>query len=136
MNHPPDASVVRTIRPRDQVSTKQRLTYFLGVSARTAGSRALSMHIVTIPPGARSTPHSHSAYETAIYVLEGRVETRWGEGLRESVVNGPGEFLYIPPGVPHEAINLSATEWVRAVVARNDPAEQENVQPYPPVAEG
>ena len=36
-----------------------------------------------------------------------------------------------PPGVPHEAINLSATEWVRAVVARNDAAEQENVEPYP-----
>jgi uncharacterized RmlC-like cupin family protein len=127
----PQPACVRSIRPREKVSTKQRLTYFLGVSAQTAGSRGLSMHIVTIPPGARSTPHSHSAYETAIYVLEGRVETRWGEGLRESVVNEAGEFLYIPPGVPHEAINLSATEWVRAVVARNDAAEQENVEPYP-----
>jgi uncharacterized RmlC-like cupin family protein len=128
------APAVRTIRPRGEVATKQRLTYFLGVSGQTAGSRGLSMHIVTIPPGARSTPHSHSAYETAIYVLEGRVETRWGDGLRESVVNEPGEFLYIPPGVPHEAINLSATEWVRAIVARNDPAEQENVDPYPAAA--
>jgi len=124
-------AAVRSIRPRTEFSGRQRLTYFLGVSAQTAGSRGLSMHVVTIPPGARSTPHSHSAYETAIYVLEGRVETRWGEGLRESVVNEPGEFLYIPPGVPHEAINLSTTEWVRAIVARNDPSEQENVEPYP-----
>jgi len=127
----PSTRTVRSIRPRDGVPVKQGLTYFLGVSAQTAGSRGLSMHIVTIPPGARSTPHSHSAYETAIYVLEGRVETRWGAGLRESVINEPGEFLFIPPGVPHEAINLSATEWVRAVVARNDPSEKENVDPYP-----
>jgi uncharacterized RmlC-like cupin family protein len=127
----PSKRIVRSVRPRDGVPVKQGLTYFLGVSAHTAGSRGLSMHIVTIPPGARSTPHSHSAYETAIYVLEGQVETRWGEGLRESVINGPGEFLYIPPGVPHEAINLSATDWVRAVVARNDAAEQENVEAYP-----
>ena len=132
--HPAErpAPGVRSIRPRTEFSGQQRLTYFLGVSAQTAGSRGLCMHIVTIPPGARSTPHSHSAYETAIYVLEGRVETRWGDGLRESVINEAGEFLYIPAGVPHEAINLSETEWVRAIVARNDSAETENVEPYPP----
>ena len=122
---------VRAIRPREDVSTRQGLPYFLGVSAHTAGSRGISMHVVVIPPGARSAPHSHRAYETAIYVLEGRVETRYGEGLAESVVSEPGDFLFIPPGVPHEAINLSATEPARALVARNDPAEQENVEPYP-----
>ena len=121
---------VRAIRPRDDVSTKQGLPYFLGVSAQTAGSRGLSMHMVAIPPGARSAPHSHRAYETAIYLLEGRVQTRYGDGLRESVVSEAGEFLFIPPGVPLEAINLSATEWARAIVARNDAAEQENVEPY------
>jgi uncharacterized RmlC-like cupin family protein len=47
------------------------------------------------------------------------------------VTSGPGEFLFIPPGVPHEAINCSATEPARAIVARNDPAEQDNVVPYP-----
>jgi len=46
------------------------------------------------------------------------------------VVSKPGEFLFVPPGVPHEAINLSATEPARAVVARNDPDEQDKVQPY------
>ena len=61
----PSKRLVRSVRPRDGVPVKQGLTYFLGVSAHTAGSRGLSMHIVTIPPGARSTPHSHSAYETA-----------------------------------------------------------------------
>ena len=88
------------------------------------------MHLVVIPPGARADPHAHRGYETAIYVLEGRVETRYGPGLAASVVSEAGDFLFIPPGVPHEAINLSATEPARAIVARNDPAEQDNVVPY------
>ena len=123
---------VQAVRPAAEVMTKQRLPYFVGVSGATVGATGLSMHIVVIPPGGRADPHAHRGYETAIYVLEGRVETRWGEGLAESVVSGPGEFLFIPPGVPHEAINCSATEPARAIVARNDPAEQDNVVPYPP----
>ena len=63
-------------------------------------------------------------------MLEGRVETRWGAGLAASVVSEAGDFLFIPPDVPHEAINLSTTEPARAIVARNDPAEQDNVVPY------
>ena len=42
----------------------------------------------------------------------------------------PGDFRFVPPGVPHEAINLSATQAARAIVARNDPAEQDKVEPY------
>ena len=126
------AGEVKAVRPAAEVMTKQRLPYFVGVSGATVGATGLSMHMVVIPPGARADPHAHRGYETAIYVLEGRVETRWGDGLAESVVSGPGEFLFIPPGVPHEAINCSATEPARAIVARNDPAEQDNVVPYPP----
>jgi uncharacterized RmlC-like cupin family protein len=88
------------------------------------------MHLVVIPPGARSQPHSHSGHETAIYVLEGRVETRYGPGLAASVVSEAGDFLFIPPGVPHEAVNLSATQAARAIVSRNDPCEEDKVVPY------
>jgi len=90
------------------------------------------MHLVVIPPGARSEPHLHVGYETGIYVLEGEVLTRWGHELEQEVVSRAGEFLYIPAGIPHEAINLSATEPARAVIARNDCAEQDKVQPYSP----
>jgi len=126
------AGEVKAVRAAAEVMTKQRLPYFVGVSQSTVGATGLSMHIVVIPPGARADPHAHRGYETAIYVLEGRVETRWGEGLAESVISEAGDFLFIPPGVPHEAINCSATEPARAIVARNDPAEQDNVVPYPP----
>ena len=66
-------------------------------------------------------------------MLEGQVETRYGAGLRQSVISTAGEFLFIPPDVPHQACNLSLTESARAVVARNDPNEQENVVPYDPI---
>ena len=46
------------------------------------------------------------------------------------MVSEAGEFLFVPAGGPHEAVNLSATEPARAVVARNHPAEQDQVQPY------
>ena len=62
-----------------------------------------------------------------MYVLQGRVETRWGERLEHSVITEAGDFLFIPPRVPHQPINLSATEPARAIVVRNDPNEQEHV---------
>ena len=124
------AATVQAIRPDRETLTRQALPYFVGVSGQTVGARGLSMHIVVIPPGAKSQPHSHQGYETAIYVLEGRVETRYGAGLTQSVISEAGEFLFIPPDTPHEAINLSSTEPARAIVSRNDSAEQERVVPY------
>lgn len=121
---------VRAIRPDREVLTRQRLPYFVGISGETVGASGMSMHLVTIPPGAKSEPHYHVGYETGIYVLEGKVLTRWGAKLENEVISEAGEFLFIPPGVPHEAINLSTTEAARAVVARNHPAEQDQIQPY------
>lgn len=127
---------VQSIVPNDAVMTQQRLPYFVGISGRTVDATGLSMHIVVIPPGARAEPHIHVGYETGIYVLEGSVCTRWGPNLEHEVISRPGEFLFVPPGVPHEAINLSATEPARAVVARNDAEEQDKVQPYHPSSPG
>jgi uncharacterized RmlC-like cupin family protein len=118
------------VHPEREIMTRQRLPYFVGVSGETVGSTGLSMHMVVIPPGARAEPHMHVGYETAIYVLEGRVETRYGEGLANSIISEAGDFLFVPPDVPHEAINLSATSPARAIVARNDPREQDKVVPY------
>jgi uncharacterized RmlC-like cupin family protein len=121
---------VRAVRPETEVATLQRLPYFLGISGDTVQATGLSMHLVVIPPGARAEPHVHLGYETGIYVLEGEVLTRWGAMLEHEVVSRAGEFLFIPPDVPHEAINLSDTHPARAVVARNDPAEQDKVRAY------
>ncbi|CAI07399.1 probable phospholipase C (plcA) [Aromatoleum aromaticum EbN1] len=133
---PRPAAELVAVRPDREVLTHQRLPYFLGISAATAGSKGLSMHIVVIPPGGVAQAHSHQDFETAIYVLEGRVETRYGPGLHQSVVSEAGDFLFIPPDVPHQAFNLSSTEPARAIIARNDADEQERVLPYDPAADG
>lgn len=121
---------VKSIRPEQEVLTLQRLPYFVGISGATVGSQGLSMHLVVIPPGAKADPHVHIGYETGIYVLEGKVLTRWGANLENEVVSEAGEFLFVPPDVPHEAINLSAESPARAIIARNDPAEHDKVVPF------
>src|SRR5690349_6317941 len=123
------AQQVVALRPGQQIDTLQGLPYFVGISTDTAGARGLAMHVVVIPPGAAARPHVHQGYETGIYVLHGRVETRYGARLEQSVVSEAGDFLFIPPGVPHEARNLSQTEPARAIVARNDADEREKVLP-------
>jgi uncharacterized RmlC-like cupin family protein len=125
-----EQTTVKALRPNVEVTTKQRLPYFVGISGQTVGARGLSMHLVVIPPGGRSEPHLHLGYETGIYVLEGKVRTRWGASLENETISEAGDFLFVPPGVPHEAINLSTTEAARAVVARNDPSEHDNVESY------
>ncbi len=124
------APQVQPIVPERETDTLQRLPYFLGISGQTVGATGLSMHLVVIPPSAKAEPHVHLGYETGIYVLEGMVRTRWGENLEHEVISTAGQFLFIPAGVPHDATNLSASEPARAVVARNDPAEQDRVVPY------
>jgi uncharacterized RmlC-like cupin family protein len=121
-----------TVRPSVTTDTVQRLPNYVGISAVTAGAKGLSMNMVLIPPGAKAEPHFHEGFETAIYMLKGRVETRYGENLAKSVINEAGDFLFIPAGVPHQPVNLSQTEPAMAIVARNDANEQETVRVYKP----
>ncbi len=118
---------VITVRPKSTHLTKQQLPNFEGISANSVGSKNLCMHLVMIPPGGKATPHYHNGYETALYIVKGRAETRYGPNLEYSSINEAGDFLFIPPNVPHQPVNLSETEEVVAVVARNDPNEQESV---------
>ena len=112
-----------TVRPKETLTTKQNLPYYVGISKETVGAKGLSMNLVVIPPGASPKAHYHKDFETAIYLLKGTVETRFGENLKESIINEEGDFVYIPPGVPHKPVNLSKTEPALAIVSRNDPNE-------------
>lgn len=130
-----DRSRVVLVRPSEEVASKQRLPYFVGISGQSAGATKLSMNMVVIPPGGAAEPHIHQGYETAIYILKGRVDTRFGRGLRESLLAQEGDFLFIDADVPHQPVNMSDTEPAIAIVARNDPDEQESVVPYDPTQE-
>lgn len=116
----------KLIRPGESFEGKQGLSYFEGVSAESAGSEGLCMHLVTIPPGASARPHYHEAHESVIFVLEGYSEMRHGPDLEQVMAIRAGDFCYIPAGVPHQPYNPTDKP-VRAVIARTDPREQESV---------
>ncbi len=107
------------------------LSYARGISAGTVGARGLCLELVVILPGARAKAHLHTDHEAAVYIIGGELVLWFGEGLRESINAGPGDFLYIPDGVPHLPMNRSTTEPVTAVLARTDPNEQESVVRLP-----
>jgi uncharacterized RmlC-like cupin family protein len=123
------------IRSEDALEGKQGLEYFHGVSAESAGSRALSLHRVTIPPGGRAKAHVHEEHESALFMLSGEAEMWFGERLEHRIVCRAGDYLYVPAGMPHLPANLSETEPCEAVVARTDPHRRENVVLLPELDE-
>ena len=122
-----------TVRPGESFLSKQQLVTFEGISAHTAGSKVLCMHMVVFEPGGKAASHYHDGYETVIYMIKGRVKTLYGEGLKKEMINEAGDFIFIPANVPHLPMNLSDTEEAVAIVARNDPNEQESVVMYNPL---
>jgi uncharacterized RmlC-like cupin family protein len=106
------------------------IQYKVGMSAKNVPARQLSMNVAVVPPGGVAYAHIHVGFEVMLYILEGRVRHEYGNGLRKSVENGAGDFIYIEPGVPHEVFNLSDTEPVVAVVARSDADEWSHIVPY------
>jgi uncharacterized RmlC-like cupin family protein len=116
----------QVIRSNDIYVGRQGLNYFTGISVETVGARGICMHLVKMPPGARANAHLHENHETAIYVLQGEVQTWYDQNLEHCLVVRAGEFLYIPAGEPHLPVNVSQAEAV-AVLARTDPNEQESV---------
>ena len=106
---------------------KQNLEYFEGVSAQTAQSKGLCMHMVTIPPLGRARPHLHENHESAVYVVSGEAGMWYGEGLRDHMWMRTGDFAYIPANVPHLPYNPSGETPCIGLIARTDPNEQESV---------
>jgi uncharacterized RmlC-like cupin family protein len=117
----------KVIRGRAAYRGKQNLDVFEGISAESAGSKALCLHVVTIPPGGRAKPHLHERHESTVYVVSGRAGMWFGEGLREHVWMSAGDFVYIPANTPHLPYNPSDTEPCVGVIARTDPNEQESI---------
>ena len=124
------ADGVVVVRPDEEVMGRQALRFFVGISAGSAGARNISMNLVVVPAGGAAEPHSHRGFETAVYLMKGRVKVRHGARLSESVVLETGDFLFIPADVPHQPVNLSASEPAFALVARNDANEQESIERF------
>jgi uncharacterized RmlC-like cupin family protein len=84
-----------------------------------AGATRIWAGTVTILPGARTGPHHHGELESVIYVNRGRARMRWGERLEFTAEAGPGDFIYVPPFVPHQEINALEGEPLECVIVRS-----------------
>jgi uncharacterized RmlC-like cupin family protein len=83
------------------------------------GSNALWAGTVDIRADAKTGPHHHGSLESIIYVVSGHARMRWGERLEFTDEAGPGDFIFVPPFVPHQEMNASADETLRCVVVRS-----------------
>ena len=84
------------------------------------GAQKLWAGTVTIKAGAKTGAHHHGHLESVIYVIKGRARMRWGEKLEFCAEAGPGDFIYVPPFVPHQEINASTDEVLECVLCRSD----------------
>lgn len=89
------------------------------IAPDVCGSKGLWVGFVSTPPATASGAHHHGAAESAIYMLRGRIRFFYGEKLEHSLVAGPGDFIYVPPDAVHIEENLSDSEPVEFIVARN-----------------
>jgi len=105
---------------------KQGLIYAAGLTGETAGSRGLCLAIARLPPGARSRANLHRGVESAGYVVEGTVDTWFGLRLEHSVRAEAGDLVYIPPDLPHVAVNPSDRP-ATALVAHSAANDQEGI---------
>jgi uncharacterized RmlC-like cupin family protein len=132
-NHQAEAeghSGIFVVRGSGNCRNWNNIHYKVGLSGSNVGAKQLSMNVATIPPGGVAYAHIHVGFEVMLYILEGRVRHEYGEGLKHTVENCAGDFIFIEPGIPHEVFNVSDTEPVVAVVARSDPSEWQNIIPY------
>ncbi|HUK66544.1 MAG TPA: cupin domain-containing protein [Anaeromyxobacteraceae bacterium] len=96
------------------------MTRAVAVNLARAGARKLWAGKVTIHPKAKTGAHHHGPLESVLYVVSGRARMRWGERLEFVGEAGPGDFIYVPPYVPHQEMNASSDEPLVCVLVRSD----------------
>jgi uncharacterized RmlC-like cupin family protein len=89
------------------------------ISYARVGAQKLWAGTVVVQPGAKTGPHHHGELETVLYIIKGRGRFRWGERLEFVDEAGPGDFVYVPPYLPHQELNARSDEPVEAVVVRS-----------------
>ena len=87
--------------------------------ART-GAEKIWAGTVRIHPNAKTGAHHHGPVESVIYVVKGKARMRWGERLEFTAEAGPGDFIWVPPFVPHQEINADPENTLECVLVRSD----------------
>ncbi len=123
---PPDGWKTTGVRvvPGDQLdaNTPQTagMSRAVAIDLARAGAQKLWAGTVRIDPDARTGAHHHGALESVIYIVSGRARMRWGERLEFMAEAGPGDFIFVPPFVPHQEINALSDQPLQCVLVRSD----------------
>ena len=113
---------VRIVRSSElDLNTPQTvgMTRAAAITHASTGASKLWAGTVTITPNAKTGSHHHGELESVIYVVSGRARMRWGDRLEYVAEAGPGDFIYVPPFVPHQEINASPDEPLACVLVRS-----------------
>lgn len=90
------------------------------INLARVGAQKIWAGTVHIHPNAKTGAHHHGHLESVIYVVKGRARMRWGNALEFTAEAGPGDFIFVPPFVPHQEINASTDEVLECVLVRSD----------------
>ncbi len=90
------------------------------INLARVGAQKIWAGTVHIHANAKTGAHHHGELESVIYVVRGQARMRWGESLEFTAEAGPGDFIYVPPFVPHQEINASTDEDLECVLVRSD----------------
>ena len=113
---------VRIVRAREfDTNTPQTpgMTRAAAITHARTGATKLWAGTVVVQPDAKTGPHHHGELETVLYVVRGRARMRWGDHLEFTDEASPGDFIYVPPFVPHQEINALPDEACECVVVRS-----------------
>ena len=114
---------VRIVKASElDVNTPQTpgMTRAAAIDFARAGANKLWAGTVSVQPNAKTGAHHHGHLESIIYVVKGRARMRWGEQLEYVAEADAGDFIYVPPWVPHQEINARADEPLECVLVRSD----------------
>jgi uncharacterized RmlC-like cupin family protein len=89
------------------------------ISYARVGAQKLWAGTVVVHPNAKTGPHHHGEVETVIYIVRGRARFRWGDRLEFVNEAGPGDFVFVPPYLPHQELNARKDQPVEAVIVRS-----------------
>ena len=89
-----------------------------GVSAQHTPATKIWFGKVSNEPGFRSLPHHHGEAETGGYVLHGRGRIYFGKNYSEWVDMEEGDFVFVPPNMPHVEVNMSTTDELHWLTCR------------------
>jgi uncharacterized RmlC-like cupin family protein len=121
---PREAKRVRVVKPlqfNDHTPQTDGMRRLAAVSHPLVGSESLWAGIMLAEPDTASSVHHHGPLETVVYVIAGRSKVRWGDRLEHESDLEAGDFLYVPPYMPHQEINPSPDQATQWIVVRSGP---------------